>query len=234
MIVAGLTPTSLVDYPGHPATTVFTFGCPLRCPYCHNPGLVQGPRPHQPLDEQAILSFLAARRDVIGHVCISGGEPTIHGDLPAFLARLKDLGFQVKLDTSGVRPDMLARVVATGLADYVALDVKTAWSQYPKVGLASAAPVRESVEIVKSLALDGELRTTVVPGIVGHEEIAAMAASLHGARRYVLQQFRPRAPLLDPAWEARQPYADAQVLRWAEEISHHFLEPVAVRNLGSR
>lgn len=231
MIVADLTPTSLVDYPGHPATTVFTFGCPLRCPYCHNPGLVRGPRPERPLDQQNTLSFLAARRDVISHVCITGGEPTIHTDLPAFLARLKDLRLDVKLDTSGVRPDMLARVVRAGLVDYVALDVKTAWHLYPRVGLPSAAPVRESVEIVRALAPDGELRTTVVPGIVGHEEITAMAASLHGARRYVLQQFRPRAPLLDSAWETRPPYADALVRRWAKEVSPHFLEPVVVRNL---
>jgi pyruvate formate lyase activating enzyme len=230
---AGIVPASLVDFPGHVAVTVFVAGCNLRCPYCHNPGLVTGARTGRPWAEGEVLELLRRRQGVLSHLCVSGGEPTLQPGLPAFLAAVRGLGVRVKLDTNGSAPARLEALLRAGLCDYVAMDVKTAWARYGELGGpgAPAAAYRRSAALVRALAPDYEFRTTVVPGLVGHAEVRAIARDLTGARRYVLQQFVARGPLLDPRWAGVAPYPPATLRQWAAEVSPCFQEPVVVRNV---
>ena len=233
MRFAGLVPASLVDYPGHVAVTLFTAGCPLRCPYCHNPELVVGPLSGRPLPADDVLAFLQRRRPLLSHLCVTGGEPTLHRDLPEFLAAVRHLGYAIKLDTNGGSPDALVGLLRAGLCDYVAMDVKTVWDRYPELGGAvDPAAHRRSALAIRALAPDYEFRTTVVPGLVGHDDVRTIATDLAGARRYALQQFDPARPLLDPDWKAVRPVPAAVLRAWADEVAPYFVEPVIVRNLG--
>ena len=231
MMFAGLAPASLVDYPGHLATTLFLPGCNLRCGYCHNPTLVQGPPTGRPLSVREVLGFLAGRTRLIRHICVTGGEPTMHPELAAFLAACRERGFGIKLDTNGARPGAVVALLRGGLCDYVAMDVKTAWARYPEIGARDPGPYRESVAGIRALAPDYEFRTTVAPGLVGPVELRSIATALAGARRYVLQQFQAQGPLLEGRWSGVAPH-DPELLRaWAAELRPYFQEPVAVRNV---
>jgi pyruvate formate lyase activating enzyme len=226
MRVAGFVPASLVDWPGRLCATIFLAGCDLRCPFCHNPQLVRGRG--EDLALEPVLAAVAARP--IRHVCVSGGEPTLHPDLGSLLRALRELGCAVKLDTHGGHPERLEAVV--DLCDYVAMDVKTRWERYAEVGAPSPLPFQRSVDLIRRRARDYEFRTTAVPGLVEEEDARAIAAALHGARRWVLQQFRPQPPLLDPAWETRRPHPGPVLRRWAEELRAHFELPVGLRGVG--
>lgn len=233
MTFAGMVRASLVDYPGHVAVTVFAAGCNLRCPYCHNPALVTGRAAGPALGGDQVLAFLWRRRGALGHLCVSGGEPTLHRDLPPFLRAAKDMGYRVKLDTNGSEPERLEALLRERLCDYVAMDVKTRWHRYSELGGTGPPPeaYRRSAAVVRARAPDYEFRTTVVPGVVDRQDVLEIARDLAGARRYVLQQFVAGRRLLDPRWEGVRPYDAATLLRWAEEVSRYFAEPVAVRNL---
>lgn len=235
MTFAGMVRTSLVDFPGHVAVTVFTAGCHLRCPYCHNPGLVVGPPPGRPLEAAEVLAFLERRRGLTPYLCVTGGEPTLHRGLGAFLAAAKGMGFTIKLDTSGSHPDALAALLRDGRCDYVAMDVKTSWHRYPELGGTRTDPelYRRSAGVVRALAADYEFRTTVVPGLVSHEDVLGIGQALAGARRYVLQQFVATRETLDSNWQQVQPYRAATLIAWAADVTPYFQEPVSVRNLES-
>jgi pyruvate formate lyase activating enzyme len=200
--------TSLVDFPGEVAATVFTPGCNLRCPYCHNPSLVLPPFPGDMVGRTELEEFLERRQEVLGGVCISGGEPLLHPDLPELIALIRSRGLKVKLDTNGTFPDRLARAEV----DYVALDLKTDPGSYDSLlpcdvnsacspGRAGAAgeALRESVEVLRRGSVPYELRTTVVPGYFGTAELRSLLPLLRGAERYVLQPYRP-GKTLEPAW----------------------------------
>lgn len=212
----GLVKTSLIDYPGEIAAVLFTRGCNLRCPYCHNPGLVTGPEPRGMLGTEEVLNFLRRRRNVLDGVCITGGEPLLHPDIPDFLREIRRLGFKVKLDTNGTLPGILERVEA----DYIAMDIKTLPEKYPRLLPADgpestagmAAAVRESAAWLMASGIEHEFRTTAAPGIFGEEDIGGIAEMLRGARVYVLAAFRP-GNTLDPEYgENHSPYAPETLL----------------------
>lgn len=230
--LAGMVSLSLVDMPGHLATTVFTQGCNLRCPYCQNVELVHGAAATLPLDFEELKAYLVKRRSILEYVAVTGGEPTLHPNLPAFLGCMKDLGYRVKLDTNGSRPDVVQRLLEDRLCDYVAMDVKTCWNTYDRVEAWDVAPYQESTAVIRALASDYEFRTTVAPGIVGHNELLTIAYDLMGSRRYVLQQFVSKGPLLNPRWMTVEPYPDSIVMEWQQELAP-FFETVLVRNLGA-
>lgn len=233
MIFAGAVPASLVDFPGHLATTLFTHGCNLRCGYCHNPTLVEGPPPERHLSAEEAITWLEGRRRLVRHVCISGGEPTLHPGLIPFLEALKERGFGVKLDTNGARPEVVAEILGLGLSDYIAMDLKTAWDRYAEIGAKDPAPYRRTAELIRSKAPDYEFRTTVAPRLVEAADVLVVAASIRGARRYALQQFSPRGPMLDPAWGQVPPHPPALLRVWAEALNGWFEEPVVIRNAQS-
>lgn len=208
----GLIKTSLVDYPGLVAATIFTSGCNLRCPYCHNPELVAGPEPDDfvPLDE--VIAFLKRRHSVLGGVCITGGEPFLHDYLGDLVAELREIGYKIKLDTNGTFPDRIPAVKA----DYIALDLKLAPQRLGEFGFSSRtgsvadpeSTIRTAIEAVRSSAARYEFRTTVLPGVVGKDDIRALVALMERGERYVLAAFRP-GKTLDPTLAgASAPTAD--------------------------
>ena len=193
MLISGLQKLTLLDYPGRVACTVFTGGCNFRCPFCHNAPLVLPEQLAQDTDEEQVLAFLKKRVGVLDGVAITGGEPLLHKDIGAFLAKVKALGYQIKLDTNGSFPELLMELVKDGLVDRVAMDIKNAPELYAKtVGLPSLdlAPIERSKELLLRGDVDYEFRTTVVKGLHTRESIIGAAKWIAGAKEYYLQQFK--------------------------------------------
>ena len=192
MEFSGLQKLAMVDYPGKLAATVFTGGCNLRCPFCHNAVLVLHPDQAEHLREADILDFLSRRRGLLDGVVLSGGEPLLHDGAADFLRQVRDLGFAVKLDTNGCFPDALAFLLEEGLLDYVAMDIKNQPEKYPlTVGVSGfdIAPVRESVHLLARSGMDYEFRTTAVREFHTAEDFLAIGRWLEGAPRYFIQNF---------------------------------------------
>lgn len=169
-MIAGIQKLTLLDYPGHTACTVFLAGCNMRCPFCHNAELFGG-KVEEVMSTDAFLKFLTTRQGLLDGVCVSGGEPTLTPHLPEFLKKIKALGYAVKLDTNGSRPEILRQLIEENLVDYVAMDVKNSPSRYGEtVGLPGfdLAPVEESLRILISGSTPYELRTTLVQQL--HDE----------------------------------------------------------------
>ncbi|NMB45037.1 MAG: anaerobic ribonucleoside-triphosphate reductase activating protein [Firmicutes bacterium] len=228
MRIGGYIPLSLVDYPHKPAITVFTRGCNLRCPFCHNGELVIGKEGDT---EEAVLKFLRQRRDQLDAICISGGEPTIQSDLDEFIRQVRALGYSVKLDTNGSRPEVLLSLLSEGLLDYVAIDIKSSPHRYRQAtgGRLEFATVAKSVGLVRNSGTAYELRTTVVPGLVDLGDLEMIAKLLGPMGRFALQQFRPRQTL-DPAFGRVRPYAKAWFQK-AKEIFQGHTEQLIIRGL---
>lgn len=193
----------MLDWPGKVASTIFLGRCNFRCPFCHNAELVVSHESMPDLGEADVLSFLADRRDWVDHVVITGGEPTLAARLPAFLRALKAQGFRVKLDTNGSRPGVLERLVAESLVDFVAMDVKTYFDDYPRVVRVpvDVEAVRASAHFLAGGGVEHEFRMTVVPGLHDARTVARAARELAGlgATELVLQRFRPEN-VIDPAF----------------------------------
>ena len=224
LVVGGVQWTTLIDYPGRVAATLFTVGCNFHCPFCHNPELVDPDRLALVLDESEILDRLRERVGFLDGVVISGGEPTVLPALVAFVERVKELGFLVKLDTNGSRPDVLTELLAEQLADYIAMEIKAPFDRYDRfTGIASdVCATEESIGLIMERAPDYEFRTTVAP-LLGREDILRIADRLAGAKRYVLQVFRvPAKGLLDPAWETKTGLSRGELEELWDEIGPAF------------
>ena len=199
MNIQGLQKLSLLDFPGKVACTIFTGGCNLRCPFCHNASLVLTPQENQPLTEQELLAFLRRRSGILEGICISGGEPLLQVDLAPLLREIRSLGYAVKLDTNGCFPEQLSALIEQGLLDYVAMDIKNAPQQYAAtVGLAGfdLQPVQESISLLQNSGLEFEFRTTVVRGLHDENSFHQLGQWLSGAKHYYLQQFVDSGNLL--------------------------------------
>ena len=194
MRIHGLQKMTLLDFPGRVAATVFLGGCDFRCPFCHNFELATG-EAKPVMDDEELLAFLRKRRGLLDGVAITGGEPCLHAALPDLLARIRELGFSTKLDTNGYHPAMVERLIADGLVDYVAMDIKNSPEKYahtcgvPRVDM---GPIRESVSILMSSAPDYEFRTTVVAELHEASDFHAMGELIAGAKQYFLQGFTDR------------------------------------------
>lgn len=178
MLIAGLNKTTLLDYPGRVAATVFTGGCNFRCPFCHNGDLVIKPSSLEMISEEEVLSFLNKRKNVLKGVCITGGEPTLQADLPDFISRIKNIGYEVKLDTNGYRPDVLRDLLDKKLIDYVAMDIKNCREKYAvTTGCTDfdIGKIERSMEILKTSGIAYEYRTTVVDGLHKAEDVRKIA-----------------------------------------------------------
>lgn len=191
MLIKGLQKLTLLDYPGKMACTVFTAGCNFRCPFCHNASLVTN-IDEERISEEEFFSFLQKRQGIIEGICVTGGEPTLQPDLKEFLKKIKDLGYSVKLDTNGYRPEVLKDVVNSGLVDYVAMDIKNSQSKYAlTVGLDSLDidKINESVEFLMSGVVDYEFRTTIVKELHTEDDIQDIVSWIKDAKKYFLQGF---------------------------------------------
>jgi len=214
MKFSGLQKISLVDYPHKVASVLYTPGCNLRCPFCHNWRIAVDPKPPF-LQEAVALEILEARKKYVDAVVVSGGEPTMHKELPKFLGKLKDRGFQVKLDTNGFYPDVLEECLAH--VDYVALDVKTSLEKYRLLGAEDTCGFLRTIEMLKTGKVAYEFRTTVAPEIVTAKDIWSMGEIVKGARSHALQQFVPQ-DTLDKRFGSLQPYAPETISELAEAL----------------
>lgn len=197
MLISGLQKLTLLDYPGKTACTIFCHGCNFLCPFCHNALLVTQ-KAEGLIPEEEILSFLKKRQGILDGVCITGGEPTLQKDLKAFLGKIKEMGFLVKLDTNGYKPQLLREIIDEGLCDYVAMDIKNTPEKYSvTVGKeADTDKIIESINILKEGKVPCEFRTTVVKDFHTAEDIEAIAALIKGDVPYFLQQFRDSGQLI--------------------------------------
>lgn len=233
--VRGWVKTSVIDFPGHIATVLFTGGCNFRCPMCHNGDLVLRPEALPGIAPSVVWDFLARRAGKVTGIVVTGGEPTLQPDLAAVLIRFRELGYAVKLDTNGYRPGVLAALLAEGLLDYVAMDVKgppAAYAQLAGVADLDLGRIEASLELLGQGAVQGEARTTVVPGLLGDADIVGIAqwlASQGGSLPYVLQQFRGHATL-DPALTGVTPYTVSQLEAMADQ-ARYWLEDVRLRGV---
>lgn len=221
MKVTGIQKLTLLDYPGVVACTVFTAGCNFRCPFCHNAMLVLPEQiDNECLTDDEVFGFLQKRRGVLDGVAVTGGEPLLHADMPEFLARVKELGYKIKLDTNGSNPELLSEIIKNKLVDRVAMDIKNAPEEYARtIGLESfdIAPVERSKEMLLSGEMDYEFRTTVVKGIHTKESLIGAAKWIEGAKEYYLQQFKDSGNLILPdgltAYDEKQMHALADAVR---------------------
>ena len=190
MILGGLQKFSLVDYPGKTCAILFTRGCNMRCPYCHNPELVWPEQYAPEIAVDEVLSFLETRRGLLDAVTVTGGEPCLHSDLPKLLEQLKRMGFAVKLDSNGSFPGVLRTVIADELVDYVAMDIKAPLEKYARVsGVAlDVEPIKESIALLLEGRVEYEFRTTVDRDLLDEEDLLSIGEAIRGSRKYYLQK----------------------------------------------
>ena len=227
MQFGGLQKTTLVDYPGRVAATVFTLGCNFRCPYCHNlelvlPDLIE----KQPkFSEEEILSFLRQRQGLLTGLCITGGEPTIHSDLEDFIKKVKELGYKVKLDSNGSRPEVLRKLIENQLIDYVAMDIKAPLEKYHLFtnGQDFRQQISDSINLLKEGKVDYEFRTTLAPDILTEEDIFKIVELIKGAPKYFLQRFKG-IKTLDPSFSRKKPWPEEKIRELVAKIKPLFSE----------
>lgn len=230
MRIHGLNKTTLLDYPGHVAATVFLGGCNFRCPFCQNGDLVLNPEGQPLIGRDEALGFLEKRKGILTGVCITGGEPTLAGGLGDFLREIKELGYLVKLDTNGSHPGALRGLVEERLLDYIAMDIKNSMERYGETtgtGCVDVGCIRESIGLVMGSGVEYEFRTTVVRELHGREELAAMGREIEGAKRYFLQSYRDSAGVISPGFHA---YGKAELERLAE-CARPYVENVWLRGV---
>jgi len=223
--IGGLQKTTLVDYPGRVAATIFLVGCNFRCPFCYSSELVLPEKiKKQPkTSEKELFDFLRERKGLLQGVVVCGGEPTCNEDLPGFIRKIKEMGYLVKLDTNGSNPKMLKKLIEEKLVDYVAMDVKAPWGKYEKtVGTkVRIQDIEESIAMLKKGEVDYEFRTTVVPTLHSRGDIIEIAKWIGPAKRFYLQNFRPEKTI-DPQFEKIKPYPEEFLKELKKEISPHF------------
>lgn len=227
MIISGIQKFTLLDFPGKIACIVFTGGCNYRCSFCHNPEFVL-PEELAKLrasfiPEEAVLNFLSQRKGLLQGVVITGGEPTIMPDLDGFIRKVRELGFAIKLDSNGNRPEVLRTLIEQGLVDYVAMDFKTSLPEYQSLVGTGAHPekVLESIELLKQGKVDYEFRTTLIREVHTPAVRAVMLDTMQGAKRLYLQPFRS-AITLNPAFKDYGTFSPEEM----QEIRQEFLGPV--------
>ena len=215
MLISGIQKLTLLDFPGKTACTIFCYGCNFLCPFCHNALLVTE-KAEEFIDEEEIFSFLKKRQGILDGVCVTGGEPTLQKDLKAFLKRIKDMDFAVKLDTNGYKPELLKEIIDEGLCDYVAMDVKNTPEKYAlTVGKAiDTEKILQSISFLKEKKIPCEFRTTVVREFHTEDDIKEIARLLKGDIPFFLQQFKDSGCLIGEGLSA---YNKEEMLKLTEK-----------------
>lgn len=230
MIINGLQKMTLLDFPGRVGCIVFLGGCNFRCPYCHNGNIVLHPESADRISEDELFTFLEKRKGLLDGVCITGGEPTLYKELFDFMKRIKDMGYEVKLDTNGYHPEVLMQLLSSGLPDYVAMDIKASPEKYNLVaGLKSVdvLKINESVELLKNCKIEYEFRTTVVKEFHKEEDFKVIGKWLAGAEKYYLQPYVETENVIEKGFHS---YEEAELNRFTE-ILKDTIKIVEVRGI---
>ncbi|EKD46234.1 MAG: Pyruvate-formate lyase-activating enzyme [uncultured bacterium] len=219
MQIGSLQKFSLVDYPGKPSAIIFTLGCNFRCPYCHNPELVLPEKYLPTIPLTRVLSFLKSRIGKLEAVVITGGEPVLQSDLIDVMKKIKHLGFLVKLDTNGSRPEILEKVIKLKLADYLAMDIKGPLPKYLQITGFSISPevLRQSIKLIIQSGIDHEFRTTIVKSLTSETDLQAIGREIKGAKKYYLQKF-VATKTNNPDFLKAETYSDEELKKFAEKL----------------
>lgn len=219
--------TSLIDWEGKIVSTLYLSRCNFRCPFCYNSELILDPDNIKSISQKEIDSYLLENKDFIDGICMSGGEPTLYLDLPAYFKGIKDKGFLIKLDTNGTNPQLLKKLLNFNLVDYIALDIKSSLDpdNYSKaagikIGMI-IEKIKNSIELIMNSNIDYEFRTTIVPLLHSDETIIEIARYIAGAKKYILQNFSPLEKTLDPSFQKIKPYSDEKIQELSEKAKKY-------------
>jgi len=250
MIIGGLQKFSLIDYPHKISAIIFTIGCNFRCPFCHNPELVNPELYPEKIPENNVFEFLESRREKLDAVVISGGEPTLHKDLYQFISKLKSMGFLIKLDTNGTYPNILNRLIKDNLLNYIAMDIKGSLDRYEEIVTTKVnlENIKDSINIILSLdkssktkdilnkktyykspdtKINYEFRTTVLPKFHNEDEIHKIGKLVNGAKLFILQKFYP-SKTLDLKFLKENQFSDDQMLKF-KKILENYVQKCLIR-----
>ncbi|MFZ6035599.1 MAG: anaerobic ribonucleoside-triphosphate reductase activating protein [Patescibacteria group bacterium] len=229
MRIGGLQKFSMIDYPGLVSAIVFTTGCNFRCGFCHNPELVQPDQFPAPIPEEEVLDFLRSRRGKLQAVVITGGEPTIHADLPEFIRKIKDVGFKIKLDSQGTNPTMLEQIIQEKLVNYLAMDIKGPLDRYQEITNmpVNRDDIKRSIELLMKSGIPYEFRTTIVREQLSPEDILRIGDTIKGANQYYLQKFIP-TKANDSAFLGKHTYTDQEFAVLRDQL-HTMIKKVGIR-----
>ena len=224
----GFYKSTLLDYPKHLAATVFSGGCNMRCPFCHNASLVLRPHTQPEIPQEEILNYLRKRKNILEGVCITGGEPTIYPDLPLFISQIKEIGLKVKLDTNGTNAAVIKRLTEQNLIDYIAMDIKNSPEKYALTSGNSAIPIdniNESISLILSGKTDYEFRTTIVGELHTQADMESIGNWIRGAKAYYLQSYTDSGDVIYPGFTS----PDKETLYRYKEILSAYVEFVDIR-----
>ncbi|MCR4960098.1 MAG: anaerobic ribonucleoside-triphosphate reductase activating protein [Lachnospiraceae bacterium] len=229
MDIHGLNKTTLLDYPGRVASTIFAGACNMRCPFCQNADLVLDPASQPLISEEEVLAHIRKRKGIITGVCITGGEPTLQKDLLDFMRKIKDIGMDIKLDSNGYRPEVLRQVIDEGLADYIAMDIKSSPAGYER---AAGVPIdmsriRESISLIMGSGSEYEFRTTVVRELHDEETFEDIGELIKGAERYFLQSYVDSDRVILPGFSS---YSKEELEKYCN-ILHKYVKTVSIRGV---
>lgn len=214
MLIEGMQKLTLLDFPGQVACTLFAHGCNLRCPFCHNAGLVVR-KPEDEISKDELAAFLNKRKGLLDGICLTGGEPLLQRDAKEFIAFLRSFGFKIKLDTNGAFPERLKEIIDERLVDYIAMDIKSSPEGYAKAtGIQDIdiEPFKTSAALIMSSGIDYEFRTTAVRGIHTAADFEGIAEWIKGAKRYYIQRFTDSGDLIGSGFEAFSEQESKQLL----------------------
>lgn len=230
MQIHGFNKFTLLDYPKHLAATIFIGGCNMRCPFCHNASLVLRPHTQPTIDQNDILDYLKKRKNILEGVCITGGEPTLYSDISLFIARIKELGFKVKLDTNGTNPDMIKELTDNGLIDYIAMDIKNSKERYKITSGSNALSIdniEASVSFLLSNKVEYEFRTTIVNELHTKKDMLSIGKWLNGAKAYYLQAYKDSGDIISPGLTS----TSKETLIQYKDILSPYIEHVNLRGI---
>ena len=212
MKIGGITKTSLIEYPGMISAVVFTQGCNFRCPYCHNPELVEPSLSNPKIPEDEVIDFLKRRKKYLEAVVITGGEPCLQEDLIDFIVKLKEIGYMVKLETNGSFPEVLSKIIERKLVDFISMDIKGPLDKYDIIAgvKVDISKIKESISLIMDSGIDFEFQTTVVKSMLEEKDFEKIGNLIKGAKSYVLQRFVP-SKTLNPEFMKEETYSDEKL-----------------------
>jgi len=211
MLIGGFQKVSLIDYPGKICAIIFTQGCNFRCPYCHNPELINLSDSQNLINEEEVLLFLKMRKGKLDAVVITGGEPTLQQDLIEFLRKIREMGYLIKLDTNGSYPELIEKIIKLKIVNYLTMDVKAPLEKYREITNSKVNPdiIKKSIESIMKSGSDYEFRTTLVKSQLNKEDIIEIGKLIKDSKLYVLQKFVP-SKTLNPKFLNETTYSDEE------------------------
>ncbi|MBN2067945.1 MAG: anaerobic ribonucleoside-triphosphate reductase activating protein [Candidatus Diapherotrites archaeon] len=232
LVFKGIQKTTLIDFPGKVACTLFLPKCNFRCPFCYNAQLVLEKDTGISITEKEVFDFLDERKGFLDGICITGGEPLMHPSTAEFCKKVKEKGLLVKVDSNGSFPKVLKRLVEESAVDYIAMDIKASRENYAKAAGVNVdlTKIDESIGIIRKSGIEYEFRMTAIPSLHSKDDIVAVGKWLNGSKRFFLQQFNPDVPLLDSSLQGSKTYTKGELLQFSAALKP-FFEEVAVRGI---